>query len=262
MSATTPAADRQGNVFFADPASDRIYKAGLDDAVTLFAQSTAGARALSVGPDDRLYAFQPSLQRIVAFSQTLDPPSVLADDIDAFDLALTAAGGIYVTDRTSRSVLFIAPGGQVTRVSAGAQISAPGAVALSADQAFLFVADAGDRWVWSFQIEPDGSLVHGQPFFRMEWSEEVNLSHVEAMAVDSAGELYIPTDLGIGLSTQTGRSREIINLPEPGRISSVAFGGAEGDQLYVPQNGKLFRRRIRRTGATAWRPVQPPKPRL
>ena len=51
-------------------------------------------------------------------------------------------------------------------------------------------------------------------------------------------------------------------LPMPGPISSVAFGGAAWDQLYLPQNGKLFRRRIRRGGAAAWRPVKPPMPRL
>jgi gluconolactonase len=261
-SAATPAADRHGNVFFAEPAGDRIYRTALDGSVTLFARATAGARALQVGHDDRLYAIQPSFRRIVAFYQGLGPPSVVADNIDGYDLALTAAGGIYVTDRVRRTVLFVAPGGQVTRVSEEAGIGVPGALVLSADQAFLFVADAEDRWVWSFQVEPDGSLVHGQPFFRMEWSEEVNLSRVEAMAVDSLGELYTPTALGIGLSAQTGRSREIISLPERGWISSVAFGGVEGDQLYVPQNGKLFRRRIRRTGATAWRPVKPPVPRL
>src|SRR5216684_455750 len=55
-SAASPAVDKDGNVFFADPAGSRIYKSDPARAVTIFKDNTRGSRALRVGADGRLYA--------------------------------------------------------------------------------------------------------------------------------------------------------------------------------------------------------------
>src|SRR5438105_4427829 len=55
---TSPAPDKDGSVFFADPAANRVYKAG--STVSIFKENTYGARALRVGPDGRVYASQPA----------------------------------------------------------------------------------------------------------------------------------------------------------------------------------------------------------
>src|SRR4029079_3063024 len=52
--AESPAADRDGAVFFADPAKNRIYKSDAARQVALFKDNTRGARALRVGADGRL----------------------------------------------------------------------------------------------------------------------------------------------------------------------------------------------------------------
>ena len=48
-SVTSPAGDKDGNVFFADPAANRIYKSDADRKVTVFKENSNGARALRVG---------------------------------------------------------------------------------------------------------------------------------------------------------------------------------------------------------------------
>jgi gluconolactonase len=50
----SPAADRNGNVFFGDPAANRIYKSDPDGRVSLFKGNSGGASALAAGPDGRL----------------------------------------------------------------------------------------------------------------------------------------------------------------------------------------------------------------
>ena len=50
-----PAVDVEGNVFFSDPKNHRIYRAGLDGTVTLFAENTEKTSGLMFGPDGRLY---------------------------------------------------------------------------------------------------------------------------------------------------------------------------------------------------------------
>ena len=65
-SVSSPVGDKAGNVFFADPAANRIYKSDPDRKMTVFKDNSNGADALGVGPDGRLYAAQRSRQQIVA----------------------------------------------------------------------------------------------------------------------------------------------------------------------------------------------------
>ena len=44
----------------------------------------------------------------------------------------------------------------------------PNGVRLSPDQSLLLVADSYGRWVWSYQLQPDGSVENGQAFYRLE----------------------------------------------------------------------------------------------
>jgi len=54
--------DKDGNVFFADPASNRIYKSDAARSVTVFKENTGGARALRFGADGVWYATQLSAE--------------------------------------------------------------------------------------------------------------------------------------------------------------------------------------------------------
>ena len=47
-------------------------------------------------------------------------------------------------------------------------LSVPNGVRFSPDQSFLTVSDTLGRWIWSFLVQPDGSLVDGVPFHRLE----------------------------------------------------------------------------------------------
>jgi sugar lactone lactonase YvrE len=130
-----------------------------------------------------LYAIQPARRRIVSFGPDGDEQTVAAE-VDAVDLVLTAGGVVYGTDPVRNTVLKIDSRGVVTTVYApGAlqrgmqqlgpdELQAPHALALSADQAFLYVLDATSKFGWSFKIAPDGSLVEGVARFRLEWSEQ------------------------------------------------------------------------------------------
>ncbi len=76
------AADRDGNVFFADAAANRIYKSDANRKVTVFKDKSNGADALAVGPDGRLYAAQPARRRIVSYGPGGEE-KVVAQNVDA-----------------------------------------------------------------------------------------------------------------------------------------------------------------------------------
>ena len=96
-SAASPAMDKDGNVFFADPAGSRIYKSDAAGIVTVFKENTRGARALRVGADGRLYATQLSARRLVSYGPGGDE-TVVAQQVHANDLVLTRSGAIYFVD--------------------------------------------------------------------------------------------------------------------------------------------------------------------
>src|SRR4029077_8156934 len=130
QSAVSPAVDKDGNVFFADPAASRIYKSDAARVVTVFKEYTGGARALRFGADGRLYASQPSARRLVSYGPAGDE-KVVAQNIQADDLVLTRSGAIYVVDTTHQTVVHIGEQGQQRLVyasGAGGEIMRPTAL--------------------------------------------------------------------------------------------------------------------------------------
>ena len=262
-SAASPAMDKDGNVFFADPASNRIYKSDAAGIVSLFKENTGGARALRVGADGRLYATQLSAKRLVSYGPAGDEKTV-AQNILANDLVLTRSGAIYFVDTAQKTVGYISEKGERRVVYDRGEIMSPTALTLTPDQSMLLVGDGMDRYQWSFQIAADGSLVNGEPFQRLEMPEEGLFSGVGGLTVDSIGYMWATSAMGIQVCEQPGRCSNILNKPEfdATPITSIAFGGPDRAWLYVTQGGKLFRRETRRTGVVAWEPVKPPQPGL
>jgi sugar lactone lactonase YvrE len=262
-SAAGPASDKNGDVFFADPASNRIYKSDAGKTVTVFKENSGGARALRVGADGRLYATQPGAKRIVSYGAAGDE-KIVAQNIAANDLALTKGGGIYFVDTAQKTVGYLDPKGQRHVVYNRGEIMSPTALTLTPDQAMLLVGDGMDRYQWSFQIAADGSLVNGEPFQRLEMPEEGLYSGVAGLTMDSIGYMWATSAMGIQICEQPGRCSNILNKPEFNAtpISDIAFGGPDRTWLYVTQGGKLFRRQTKRTGVTAWELIKPPQPGL
>jgi sugar lactone lactonase YvrE len=260
-SVASPAPDKDGNVFFADPASNRIYKSDPDGKVTLFKDNASGASALAAGPDGRLYASQPTRKRIVSYGAAGDE-KVVAQNTEATAIAITAKAAIYFTDAVHKTVGFIDAAGKTRIVYSGGEIALPTGLTLSPDQAMLLVTDAQGRHSWSFQIALDGSLTNGEPFYRLEMPEAGWMSDVTGVTEDSIGQVYFATAVGIQVCEANGRVAQILNPPERGRITSIAFGGRDLNWLYAAEGGKLFRRPVKVKGVAAWAPEKPPKPPL
>ncbi len=256
-----PATDRDGNVFFADPAANRIYKSDPDRKVTVFKENSGGAKTLAVGPDGRLYASQPSRKRIVSYGPGGDE-KVVAQNVEADEIAITAGSAIYFADGVHKTLGYIDTRGHSRIVYDGGEIALPSGVALSPDQAMVVVTDAQARHSWSFQIARDGSLINGEPFYRLEMPETGWMSGVQGVAEDSIGQIYFATAVGVQVCEANGRVAQILNPPEHGSISGLAFAGKDLNWLYVAEGGKLFRRPVKVKGITAWTHVKPPKPPL
>jgi gluconolactonase len=261
-SVASPAADKDGNVFFADPAANRIYKSDTDRKVTLFRDNVSGTTALTVGPDGRLYVSQPARKRIVSYGASGGDEKVVAQNVESHGIAITARGTIYFTDVVHKTVGYIDEKGHSRIVYNGGEIALPSGISLSPDQAMLVVTDAQARYSWSFQIAPDASLINGEPFYRLEMPEAGWMSGVQGVTEDSIGQVYFATAVGVQVCEANGRVAQILNPPEHGTISNLAFAGRDLNWLYVAEGGKLFRRPVKVKGVAAWAPLKPPRPPL
>ena len=137
---------------------------------------------------------------------------------------------------------------------------------LSPDESLLLVADTRSKWVWSFQVQQDGSLANGEAFYHLELPDDVERgglrSGADGMTIDRDGYLYVATKLGIQICDQPGRVVGIISNPQAVDPSNVVFGGPNLEWLYVTDGDKVFRRKLRRKGYFPWEPFQPAAPQL
>jgi gluconolactonase len=254
-----PAVDRDGNVYFTDRPNNRIHKIDVNGKISVWREDSGGANGMMFGPDGRLYVCQSGRKRIVAYTPD-GKESVLAEDVDSNDVAVTQHNEVYFTDPPGHRIWFIDTKGNKRVVYTG--IEFPNGVRTSPDQSLLIVADTRGKWVWSFQIQPDGSLTNGEPFYRMETPDESSQSGGDGMTFDSEGFLYVASRLGIQICDQPGRVNAILNKPQPASLTNLVFGGPDMQWLYVTNGDKVYRRHLQRKGVVPWNPVKPPVPRL
>ena len=254
-----PAVDKNGNVYFTDRPNNRIHKIDLNGKITVWKEESGGANGMMFGPDGRLYVCQSTRRRIVAYSPD-GAESVLAEDVDSNDLAVTAHNEVYFTDPPNHRIWFIDAKGNKRVVFSG--IEFPNGVRLSPDQSLLTVADTKGKWVWSFQVQPDGLLANGEPFYRLETPDESSQSGADGMTYDTEGFLYVATKLGIQVCDQPGRVNAIINKPQEASLSNLVFGGPDMRWLYITNRDKVYRRKMQRKGSVSWDVIKPPMPHL
>ena len=245
-----PAVNDKGELFFSDPANNRIHKVGLDGRVSVFAENTNGANGMMFGPDGRLYAGATRSRQIVAYD-TAGKTELVAEDVLVNDLAVDVKGDLYFTDSPGKKVWFVPKGGKPRVVDEG--IEYPNGVLFSPDQTRLYISDYAGLVSWTFQIQPDGSLAHKQRYFDLHLPDAATRSGADGMTADTNGNVYIATSLGVQVFDQMGRWRANVPAPLAASLSSVKFGGANLDEMYITNGDKVFKRRVKTRGVVSWR---------
>ncbi|MEI6500536.1 MAG: SMP-30/gluconolactonase/LRE family protein [Armatimonadota bacterium] len=102
--------------------------------------------------------------------------------------------------------------------------------------------------MYSFQVQPDGSLANGAAFYRLEIADRSSLTGARGLAVDTTGCLYVATELGVQLCDLEGRTALIVANPPGHVVSSLTFGGPDFKTLYALAGSRLYRRPVTRQG--------------
>ena len=250
-----PAFSPSGEILFTNAASKSIQKIGSNGKLTRFVQSDFKVGGLMYGPDGYLYATQGGSAQIARYDRN-GVEEILFKDAPCNDLVVLANGHLYYTDPKNHRIWHIDPDGNRTIAHEG--IENPNGIIASPDQSLIYAADTKSNYVYSFQIQADGSLAYPQPYFWMHTPIDTNVSGADGMTVDNEGNLYVATTLGLQVFDPDGRCHLIISKPQDKKLSNVVFGGPNRDTLYVTSADKVYKRKIDAIGAIPWEaPLEP-----
>jgi len=246
-----PAEDSHGNVYFSDIPTNRIYKLDRDGRLSIFLEPSGHANGLMVNSVGTLFACQMDGQ-VVAIDPESKKVTVVATQYQEKrfnapnDLVLDRAGGIYFSDPRYRApqplpqgteaVYYVAPDGSVARLIDNLQ--APNGVILSPDEKTLYVAPSEQKEVWAYPISAPGKVGPGRVFCALKQANEKDTNGGDGVAIDSAGNLYIATQLGLQIFAPDGKPLGILTFPE--QPANVSFGPPEEKTLYVTARTSLY----------------------
>jgi gluconolactonase len=247
-----PAVDAEGRVYFTDIPNSRIHKIDLDGKVSLFADATANTNGLMFGPDGLLYGCRNGEKKVVAYDSQAKV-QIVAEEVSSNDLVVAGNGGIFFTDPPGGRVWYISPKREKRIVAEGLK---PNGIILWPDQGTLVVTDSQEPVLWTFRVEPDGSLTNKERYYGpLQVPPGSERPGSDGMTIDSLGRLYVTSRAGLQMFDATGRLGGTIVKPHAGPLANVCFGGPRLDTLFVTAGEKVFKRKTQATGVRYAKPA-------
>ncbi len=254
-----PIANAKGEVFFTDVPNGKTYKVGSDGKPAVWSEDNGKASGFAFGADGTFYGCGGF--GLVKYDSALKTTKV-ADGFAGNDFVALNNGTFYATAPAGgkNEIYFIDAKGEKKAVDAG--IKFPNGITTSPDQTLLYVAESRTHWVYSFQIQADGTLKHKQKYFHLHVPDTADEASADGLKVDRDGRVYVATNTGVQFCDQPGRVNGIIPTPN-GKCANIGFGGERFDTLYATCVDKVYARKLKVTGYNQFdKPLTPKKPGL
>jgi enterochelin esterase-like enzyme/sugar lactone lactonase YvrE len=250
-----PACNAQGEIFFADTSNNKIHRIGLDGQVSVFVDDAAQAHCVTVGSDGALFTISErsgKLMRYDAKGQGI----VVMDDILGHSILARPDGALYVTSNGDKpnapGTVWLIKDGRKQQVDTGIKFAT--GMAYRPDQWLLSVAEGHSKWVYSYQINEDGTLANKERFFHLyvaDWDDDAG---AECVCYSLEGRQFVATRSGVQISADDGPTQVILPVPDRSRVTGVALGGAEKDMLFAFCGNKIWKRKIQQHALGAFSP--------
>jgi gluconolactonase len=247
-----PASDADGNLYFTDIPANRIYKVDGAGGLSVALEPSRHANGLMFDGAGRLVACEMD-GALVVRDLASGLRHVLADRHDGKrfnapnDLVIDRHGGVYFTDPRFRApkpwpqgkeaFYYRSAQGHVTRL--GSDLAAPNGVILAPDEKSLYVIPSAQKEMMVYPVEGPGVIGRGRVFCRLEQPPGTDSGGGDGLTIDTQGNLYIASALGIQVFNPRGDLLGTIELPE--QPANVTFGGPGRQTLYVTARTSLYR---------------------
>ena len=181
------------------------------------------------------------------------------------DVVVDARGGLYFTDpqftpepvkfQPGRSVFYLPPRGELIRVIEPNVFAMPNGLVLMPDGKTLLVNNTydsetfwnvdtdKDNFIWAYDVNPDGTLAGPRKFCELLLTPEVldrrgRTTSADGMTIDTQGNLYVATDLGLQIFNARGEFVGVVNAPV--FPVSCCFGGDDMKTLFLAAYDKIY----------------------
>jgi gluconolactonase len=250
-----PACNADGEVFFADTTNNKIHRIDPDGKVSEFVADAGASHCVTIGADGTLYSISEKSGKLMAYD-TEGKASLILDDIPGHSIMAHPNGGLFVTSNGEKahgpgSVWFIKDG-KKKRVDNGIKFAT--GMAYRPDQWLLSIAEGHSKWVYSYQINDDGTLTNKERFFPLyvdHWDDDAG---AESACYSLEGRQFIATRSGVQISADDGPTQVILPVPDRSRVTGVCIGGREKDTLYALCGNKIWKRKIKHHAIGAFTP--------
>jgi len=246
-----PATDGKGNLFFSDIPNARIHKIDATGELSVFTDESRHSNGLMFNAAGELVACEMDGQ-LAAWNVDSKERRVLIDKSDGKrfnapnDLVIDRQGGIYFTDPHYRApdpwpqgktcVYYLSAEGKVTRLIDS--LVAPNGITLSPDESTLYVFPSGDSTMRAYAVQSPGQIDEGRDYFTIKSADGKTAGGCDGVTIDTQGNLYLTTKLGVVVVSPAGVQLGIIELPE--HPANVTFAGPEGKTLYATARKSLY----------------------
>jgi len=253
-----PAANHDGIVLFTDVPASKVFRVDAGGKSSLFRENSNFTNGQMFNAAGEIVCCQKG--RVAVVSADGKTERVLAEQYEGKpfnapnDLVVDRAGGVYFTDpsfgpvTTSKQgvsgVYYIATDGKVTRLID--DVVTPNGVNLSPDEKTLYVIPTLREEMMAYPVTAAGKLGAGRVFCKLAQVEGKKGAGGDGCAVDTRGNLYIATGLGVQVFDPEGKQLGVITLPKP--PSNCKFGGPDFKTLYVTARTSVYAVPMEATG--------------
>lgn len=254
-----PACASDGAVYFTDIPANQILVWRQRQPVSLWVEPSNHANGLMYEAGGGLVACQMD-GRVVVYDLETKKERVLAESYEGKrfnapnDLVIDNEGGLYFTDPLYRApqplpqgiqaVYYVSTSGKVSRVSQ--DLPAPNGIGLSPDGKLLYVAPSMSAEMLVFDVLAPGKVSEPRLFCRLKQKEEGANSGGDGLVIDTSGNVYFTTDIGVQVYSSAGNWLTTIEFPE--KPANVTFAGEDRNVLVVTARTGLYTVQVSATG--------------
>ena len=165
-------------------------------------------------------------------------------------------GSLYVTSNGDKpnapGTVWLIKDGKKKQVDTGIKFAT--GMAYRPDQWLLSVAEGHSKWVYSYQVNEDGTLSNKERFYHLHVDDWEDDAGPESLCYSLEGRQFIATKSGVQISADDGPTQVILPVPDGSRVTGVAIGGKDLDVLYAFCGKKIWKRKIQHHAMGAWSP--------
>ncbi|MEV8516252.1 SMP-30/gluconolactonase/LRE family protein [Dactylosporangium sp. NPDC051484] len=221
--------DSDGNLVVCEHATSRLMLERTDGSAAVLADRWNGHELNSpndvvVGPRGDIYFSDPIYGRVPGFGIEREQ------------------------DLSFQGVFRIDADGALSLATAAEEFEQPNGLCFSPDDSLLYINDTPRAEIKVFDVAPDGSLGPARVFADEIGDGDPARGVPDGMKCDNRGNIWVTGPGGVWVFDELGKRLGVLQVPET--VGNLAWGGADGRDLFLCASTSLYRIRtsVRGTG--------------